>query len=71
MNDPKILRVDPKIWRPKILVFSCSFGGGHKAAATAVSSYLNEKYDVKEVNLGKKETQDLKSQSNRDSDVSE
>ena len=31
----------------KIVVFSCSFGGGHKAAAKAVSSYLEKDYDVK------------------------
>lgn len=33
--------------KPKVVVLSCAFGGGHKAAANAVSSYLSRSYEVR------------------------
>ena len=46
--DPHLNEIGPRRL-PKIVVFSCAFGGGHKAAANAVSGYLEGNYEVKVV----------------------
>jgi hypothetical protein len=39
--------------RPLVLVFTCSFGGGHKSASNAVTAYFNDTADVQVVDTSK------------------